>query len=126
MGRAARECSEPGRDGLREPPRGGRLRRRHGLGLGLTPVDPGLEAEPDLLTRGEQGVVADAAGRELHDADRFIAIAVAACIRRRLVEGPQAIAFPMEPGHPRTPTMSRALWEPGRVAGSRTLQTKRG
>jgi hypothetical protein len=51
---------------------------------------------------------------------------VAACIRRRLVEGPQAIAFPMEPGHPRTPTTSRVLWEPDRVAGSRTLQTKRG
>ena len=60
-------------------------------GVGLAGVDPLLEAPPDLLARREQ-VVARAARRELDDADRLVAVAVAARIGGRLVERPQAVS----------------------------------
>ena len=112
--------------GSRPPHAGGRY------GAATVVVSPSrpsirlLEAAADVLAGREHRVVAGAAWRELHDPHRFVAIAVTACVRGRLVERAQAIASPREPGHPRTPTTSGAPWEPGLAAGSRTLQTKRG
>src|SRR6478736_4050516 len=116
MGRAARECTEPRR--ARSGLRGG-----NGLGVDVAAVDAGLEPAADVLASCEQRVVAHPAGRELHDPHRLVAIPVAARVRGRLVERPQAIVLPPEPCHRGTPTTSRALWEPGPSAGSRSLQT---
>ncbi len=97
MGRAARECSEPlsALGAVRCYGRGDRVR------VDLAAVDPGLEAPADLLARREQRVVVDAAGRKLDDPDRFVAIAVTAGVRSRLVERPQAITISPQPCHTR-------------------------
>ena len=110
-------------NGFRRRPAGRALSERL---LDLPPVDSFLEPTADLLTRRKEIVVAPAARREVDDPDALVAIAMTACIGGRLVEGPQAIALPPQPCHTRTPTTFRVPWEPGRTAGFRTLQTKRG
>ena len=65
-----------------------------GLGVGVAAVDAGLEAAADVLAGREERVVAHAAGREFHDAYRLVTFPVAARIRSRLIERPQAIVLP--------------------------------
>ena len=102
------------------------LRCCDGLAVAVATVDPGLEAAANLLTRCEERVVVHAARRQLHDANGFVASAVAARVGGRLIERSQAIAVPPKPCHTRTPTTSRAPWEPSPAAGVRTLQTNCG
>lgn len=94
--------------------------------VSIAAVDPGLEAAADVLARREKCVVAHTARGQLDDAHRLVPVAVAARVGGRLIEGLQAITLPPKPCHTRTPTTSRPPWEPGRAAGFRTLQTKRG
>src|SRR4249920_2693462 len=63
-------------------------------GLGLARVESLLEVAPDALTTREHCLVAQSAGRELHDADVVVTVAMTARVRRGLVEGPQAVALP--------------------------------
>jgi hypothetical protein len=65
--------------------------------LGLAGVEPLLEVAADRLAAREDGLVPDAARRELHDADVLVALAVTASVRRGLVEGPKAVALPLSP-----------------------------
>lgn len=63
-------------------------------GLGLARVESLLEVTPDRLSIREHRLVAQAAGRELHDADVLVTVAMTARVRRGLVEGPQTVALP--------------------------------
>src|SRR6188472_3911419 len=117
-GRVPRDSLGQRLRGERSAGRGGRRRQRR---VGVATVDPLLEAPPDLLARREE-VVARAAGRKLDDADRLVAVAVAARIGGCLVERPQAVGLPPE-GHGRSTTSDRARREPGRQPGSRSLRT---
>jgi hypothetical protein len=123
MGRAARECTE--RQNGRSPSNGELLPwRGYGLRVDVAVVDPGFETAADLFAGREERLVMRAARRQLDDPDGLVTIAVTARVGGRLVEGPQAITAPPKPCHTRTPTTSRAPWEPGPQAGFRTLQTK--
>jgi hypothetical protein len=51
-------------------------------------VDQLFEPATDLLACSEEIVVSPPAGREMHDSYRVVALAVAACVCSRLVEGP--------------------------------------
>jgi len=73
------------------------LRRGDAVRVGVAGIEAALEAAADVLARGEQGVIAGAARRELHDPHRFVPVTVTACIRGSLVEGPQAFAFATQP-----------------------------
>jgi len=82
-------------------PRNPRLERL----LDFSRVDEFLEPAADLLASCEEIVVAPPAGREVHDADTLIALTVAAGVRGRLIERPEAITGAPQPRHDRTPTM---------------------
>src|SRR5581483_8931720 len=105
MGRVAAAilADAPRGPAARAPAGSGRIRQRGGL-LHLAGVDQLLEPATDLLASGEEIVVTSPAGREMHDADALVARAVAACVRSRLVEGPEAVACTPQPRHVRTPT----------------------
>jgi hypothetical protein len=67
--------------------------------LGLAGVDQLFEPAADLLACREEIVVAPPAGREMHDANTVVALAVAASVGGRLVEGPEAVNVSPQPRH---------------------------
>jgi len=82
MGRGAKGSEPPG-------PLHGRL--------GLARIQAVLEVASNRLAARQHGVVAHAAGRELHDADVLVAVTVTASVGRGLVQGPKAVALPLSP-----------------------------
>src|SRR5262245_55675310 len=93
MGRGGPDCSEGGAAVRRSPPcRSERL-------LGLAGVDQLFEPAADLLACREEIVVAPPAGREMHDANTVVALAVTASVGGRLVEGPEAVDVAPQPRH---------------------------
>ena len=75
-------------------------------GFRLARVETRLEVAADALAAREDGLVARAARGELHDADVVVAVAMAACVRSGLIEGPKAVALPLSPHVPGTVTRS--------------------
>jgi hypothetical protein len=73
--------------------------------LDLTRVYQFLEPAPNLLACGQEIVVPPSAWREMHNANGLVPGAMAAGVRCRLIEGPEAIGITLQPRHLRTPTM---------------------
>lgn len=65
--------------------------------LRLAGVEPVLELATNRLAAREHVLIASSAGRQLHEADVLVTVAMAASVRRGLVEGPQAVAIPLSP-----------------------------
>jgi len=65
--------------------------------LGLARVEALLEVATDDFAAREHRIVAQPAGRELHDADVVVPFAMTARVGRGLVESPQAVALPPSP-----------------------------
>ena len=84
--------------------------------IGLARVEPFLEVLAYRLSVREHGLVACAPGRELHDADVLVPVTVAAGVRRRLVEGPKAVALPLSPHYAAEVAEPPGKRNPGRPA----------
>src|SRR6476469_7331410 len=66
-------------------------------GFRLARVEARLEVAADALAAREHGFVAHPTRGQLHDADVFVAVAVAARVCSSLIEGPKAVALPLSP-----------------------------
>jgi hypothetical protein len=66
-------------------------------GLGLARLEPFLELAADRLAARQDGVVARAARRQLHEPHAVVTFSVTASVRSGLVQGPQAVALPLSP-----------------------------
>src|SRR5262249_49969629 len=70
----------------------------------------------------EHGVVPLAARWQLHETDVVVAVAMTACVRGSLVEGPKAVALPLSPHVAGTPTRWTVGAIPARLLRLRTLR----
>ena len=93
--------------------------------LDLAGVDQLLEPAADLLACSEEIVIAPPAGREMHDANTVVALAVTAGVCGRLIEGPETVCVTPQPRHLGTPSMRPVRFEPGSNSRPRSLRTNR-
>jgi len=97
MGRGGPDCSGGRPARITVPGRCSRVRSERLLDL--AGVDQLFEPAADLLACREEIVVAPPAGREMHDANTVVALAVAASVGGRLVEGPETVDVTPQPRH---------------------------